>query len=204
MARARTQPRARPSGADVRSVQRTISLLEALSRSGNGASLASLAAAAKLSQATTLRYVATLVQSGVVEKEPADGSYRLGLGLLLLWERAVGDLDPRKVAAPYMDALLDAHRETVNLAAFSHGRLVLIESREGLHPIKMGARIGQEDPLHATGVGKAILAHLGVEERRALLEAHGLPRLTEATITDLATLELELERVREQGYAIDD
>jgi len=185
-------------------VQRTISLLDALSWSGTGATLGSLAVAADLSQATTLRYLSTLVRTGVVEKDAADGTYRLGLGLLLLWERAMGDLDPRKVVGPYMEALRDAHGETVNLAAFWRDRLVLIDAREGFHPIKMGARIGQEVPLHSNAVGKAILAHLGVAKRRDLLEGRELVRLTENTLTDVETLERELTLVRERGYAIDD
>src|SRR5215510_9189491 len=141
VAGAAAQPRIR-AGSEVRAVQRTIALLEALSRSGNGASLRTLSRAAELSEPTALRYLATLVRAGVVDKDPADGTYRLGLGLLLLWERAVGELDPRQVAGPFMEALRDAHGETVNLAAFSRGRLLLIDAREGLHPIKLGARIG--------------------------------------------------------------
>jgi IclR family transcriptional regulator, acetate operon repressor len=185
-------------------VQRTIALLEALSRSGNGASLRTLSGAAALSEPTALRYLTTLVGSGVVDKDPADGTYRLGLGLLLLWERAVGELDPRQVAGPYMEALRDAHGETVNLAVFSRGRLVLIDAREGFHPIKLGARIGQEVPLHSNGVGKAILANLGADQRRGLLEGRELVRLTENTITDVELLERELAEIRARGYATDD
>src|SRR6476646_3681597 len=165
VAGAGTQRRSR-GGSDVRAVQRTISLLDALSWSGAGATLGSLAVAADLSQATTLRYLSTLVRTGVVEKDGVEGTYRLGLGLLLLWERAMGDLDPRQVAGPYMEALRDAHGETVNLAAFCRDRLVMIDAREGFHPIKMGARIGQEVPLHSNAVGKAILAHQNVAKRR--------------------------------------
>jgi IclR family acetate operon transcriptional repressor len=197
-----TEPRS-SAGSDVRAVQRTVSLLEALSGSGAGASLGALALAAGLSQATTLRYLATLVRTGVVEKDPAAGTYRLGLGFLLLWERAVGDLDPRQVAGPYMEALRDAYGETVVLAAFWRERLVLIDAREGVHTIKMGARIGQEVPLHSNGVGKAILAHLDADERAALLEGHELVQVTPNTIVDRAALERELALVRERGYAID-
>jgi IclR family acetate operon transcriptional repressor len=68
----------------------------------------------------------------------------------------------------------------------------------------MGARIGQEVPLHSNGVGKAILAHLGAAERKALLEGHELAPVTENTIVDLDALERELALVRKRGYAIDD
>jgi IclR family acetate operon transcriptional repressor len=203
VAGAAAQPRSR-AGSEVRAVQRTIALLEALSGSGSGASLGALALAAGLSQATTLRYLSTLVGTGVVDRDPVDGTYRLGLGFLLLWERAVGDLDPRQVAGPYMEALRDAHGETVVLGAFARDRLVLIDAREGLHTIKMGARIGQEIPLHSNGVGKAILANLDVEKRRALLEGYDLARVTENTIVDPGALERELALIRERGYAIDD
>jgi IclR family acetate operon transcriptional repressor len=203
VAGATAKPRSR-AGSEVRAVQRTISLLEALSASGTGASLGSLSLAAGLSQATTLRYLSTLVGTGVVERDAVNGSYRLGLGFLLLWERAVGDLNPRQVAGPYMEALRDAHGETVVLGAYSRDRLVLIDAREGLHPIKMGARIGHEVPLHSNGVGKAILAYLDAGKRRALLQGDSLALVTENTIVDPATLERELTLVRERGYAIDD
>ncbi len=203
VAGAAAKPRSR-AGSEVRAVQRTIALLEALSGSGSGTSLGTLALASGLSQPTTLRYLSTLVGTGVVDRDPVDGSYRLGLGFLLLWERAVGDLDPRQVAGPYMEALRDAHGETVVLGAYSRDRLLLIDAREGLHAIKMGARIGHEVPLHSNGVGKAILAHLDAEKRRTLLEQHGLPAVTKNTIVEPAELERELTLVRERGYAIDD
>jgi IclR family acetate operon transcriptional repressor len=192
------------TGTEVRAVQRTIALLEALSGSGTGTSLGSLAVAAGLSQATTLRYLSTLVGTGVVDRDPVDGTYRLGLGFLHLWERAVGDLDPRQVAGPFMEALRDAHGETVVLGAYSGDRLVLIDAREGLHAIKMGARIGYEVPLHSNGVGKAILAHLDTEKRRRLLERYDLAPVTKNTIVDPAALERELALVQERGFAIDD
>ena len=59
--------------------------------------------------------------------------------------------------------------------------------------------------MHSAGVGKAILAHLGAAERRALLlEARACRGSTDATITELEALERELTLVRERGYAVDD
>jgi DNA-binding IclR family transcriptional regulator len=188
----------------VRAVERTLALLESLADAGSdGAGLSILARAADLSEPTALRYLATLSRSDVVEHDPRTNGYRLGPGLLVLWERGFGDVNPRRVGTSLMRELHASYGETVNLATFWNGRVILIDAIEGVHALKRGARVGQEDRLHSTGLGKAILAHLPEAERRSLLREKGQPRITEHTITTLPELERELEEVRARGYAID-
>jgi len=63
--------------------------------------------------------------------------------------------------------------------------------------------VGKRAPLHCTALGKLLLAYLTEEERRKILEQKALPPLTENTITDKRELEKELNKVREQGFALD-
>ncbi len=107
----------------VQAVQRTLRLLEQLGHAGaNGASLAALARAAGLSEPTAMRYLATLADGEFAERDAGTGRYRLGLGVLVLGERALGDVDPRPIVLPYMEQLRTAYGRTVNLAAFRDGQ----------------------------------------------------------------------------------
>ena len=187
----------------VRAVDRTIALIQALGDSEEGASLADLARATGLTEATALRYLGTLVHLDVAERHPTTGRFRLSLKLLLLGERALGSVDPRKVARQDLERLRDQFGETVNLGAYRDGHLVLVDVLEGTHFIKRGAQVGQEDPLHSTGLGKAVLADLPKAERIKLLAQVGMKKYTSHTIVNLDALERELEDVKRIGYAVD-
>ena len=136
-------------------------------------------------ESSALRYLATLAGRGVVEHDGngADSRYRLGIALFSLAERALGNTDVRALALPLMQGLLDRFQETVNLAIFRQRRLVIIESLEGLRSIRQGARVGEQDRLRSTALGKAILATYADNEALALLRAEPVERLTARTIT---------------------
>jgi IclR family acetate operon transcriptional repressor len=189
----------------VQAVERTVRLLDALAETGgHGATLADLARASALREPTAMRYLATLARSGLAERDATTGRYRLGLRVLVLGERALGDVDPRPIVLPYMEQLRRSYGETVNLAAFREDRIILIEVLEGVGSIRIGAKVGEEDLLHSTALGKAILSRLPRDRALALLESRGLSRQTAHTITDVAQIERELETVSRRGYAIDD
>jgi len=117
----------------VRAVERTVRLLTALAEGdGRAKSLGELAHRARMPDPSALRYLATLVRLGLVEHEGsgAQGRYRLGLGVFILGERALGNLDVRAVAIPHMQRLLERYQETVNLAVFRQRRLLIIEVLE--------------------------------------------------------------------------
>jgi len=178
-------------------------LLTALSAGDGGASLAALARASGLTEATALRYLTTLVRLELAERDTTTGQFRLGLGLLVLGERALGALNPRRIANPFMERLRERYGETVNLAVFRRDALVLVEVLEGTHALKRGAQVGQRDPLHSTGLGKAVLAFLPTQERARLLRQTGMKRYTTTTVTEPAALEAQLGIVRQRGYAVD-
>jgi IclR family acetate operon transcriptional repressor len=151
-----------------------------------------------------MRYLATLAGGDFAERDTATGRYRLGLGVLVLSERALGDVDPRPIVLPYMEQLRTSYGHTVNLAAFRENRIVLIEVLEGIRSIRKGARVGEQDALHSTALGKAILAQLPRERAHALLEEQGLHAATDRTLTSIEALEEQFPQIRELGYAVDD
>src|SRR6202022_1552721 len=107
-------------------------------------------------------------------------------------------------AVPYLRKLRDLTRETANLAVVDDEFIVVltrVESREIMRSLtKLGGRVA----MVASGVGKAVLATYSDEGVSAIIRHRGMPRLTEKSIVRPSDLFKELERVRRQGYAVDD
>jgi IclR family acetate operon transcriptional repressor len=103
-----------------------------------------------------------------------------------------------------MRNLLDRFDETVSLAVYEHGEIVIIDGMESRQSIRRGANIGERDNWYISSLGKAIMAHLNANELRRILDTHPFTRPTAKSIRDVDSLLADLERIREQGYALDD
>jgi DNA-binding IclR family transcriptional regulator len=117
--------------------------------------------------------------------------------------RVLDRLDFRRVAQPLLRDLNLQTQETVHLAILQETRAISIEKFVSPQPVGLDARLGGVAPLHCTGVGKTLLAYQGEDLLNQIVQAPGLTRLTAHTITGLPQLRRELERIREQGYALD-
>lgn len=94
--------------------------------------------------------------------------------------------------------------ETVNLVVAQERGMFYVDRIETDWPIRVQLPIGTHVPFHCTASGKAFLSSLRRAEREKLVRALDLKRTTVNTITDRDALLDELDRVRAQGYAIDD
>jgi DNA-binding IclR family transcriptional regulator len=177
-------------------------LLRVLADSPTGLQLAELCRRVGLPKPTTLRLLGPLLDFGLVDCRDG-GRYRLGPECLVLGAAFRGALDLRAEAADLLHALVELSGETVHLAVPDRGRVLYVDKVESPHALRMVSRIGGTNPLHCTALGKAMLAFAGEELVRAAVTA-GLERRTPRTIVELGQLEVELERVRERGFAIDD
>jgi IclR family acetate operon transcriptional repressor len=93
---------------------------------------------------------------------------------------------------------------TARLASNESGYPVFIERIDGEGSIRFHAPLGQREQPHATAAGKAILAYLDESDVRRVIGEAGMTRYTPKTLTEVGTLLTELERVRSEGYALDD
>jgi len=185
-----------------RSVQRVCDVLEALAAAPLGATLSEVAAMTDMPRSTAFRYLATLEERRFVERDAEGNLFRLGQAFGNRPDTSRARLST--VAQPALEKLRDELGETTNLGILEGTSVVhelVLESPEFM---RVAARPGERGMVHATALGKAMCADLPRERIIAILDATGLPALTPKTITTVAELERELQRVREQGYGIDD
>ncbi len=186
----------------IRAVHRVCEILDLLQQASSGAALLDVARATRLPKSSAFRYLATLERRRYVERDPVTGSYRAGSAFLPLRAHEPELLARR--ARPYMERLRDRVEETINLGILEGNRVIYLEIVESHRAMRLAARRGDRDPIHATALGKAIAAHLPDRRVRAILEAEGMPRLTQRTITEQAAYLVELAATRDRGYALDD
>jgi DNA-binding IclR family transcriptional regulator len=183
----------------VQSVDRAITILEVLARSGE-AGVTEIAAGLGVHKSTAFRLVTTLEAHRLVEQAGDRGKYRLGVGLLRLAGATTARLDLVQEARPICRALAAETGETVNIAVLSESSALYLDQAAGSSALQPHNWVGQHIPLHATSNGKVLLSGL---DQVALDEVLGkLSRYTPLTITGKAELRAELDRVRERGYAV--
>lgn len=182
-------------------VDRALQILPFLSEGERD--LADIAALLGVHKSTALRLLQTLEAQGFVRHNDSH-RYRLGSQIFRLASVALGNLDIRPIAAPYIRGLGEQTQQTVHLAAYDDGEVFYIDKYEAQKTVRMYSRLGATAPLHCTGVAKAIVAHRSLKERRELAERITYVRHTERTISSPGEYLAELEKIRERGYAIDD
>jgi DNA-binding IclR family transcriptional regulator len=146
----------------------------------------------------------TLVSRGWLEHDPVSRQFSLGLRVWQLGQRYAGHRDVATLAKPVMDELAAELGETVQMARLDGVENVYIAISEAPRPMRLASSVGMRLHAHGTGIGKALLSQLDPAEARRRLAAVELPRFTDHTLTDVAQLVDVLDRVREQGYALDD
>jgi IclR family acetate operon transcriptional repressor len=189
--------------ATVNSVEHAIRLVELLAGSAQLLSVSQMAQALELPRATVYRLLKTLAQQEWVIQE--DKTYRLSLRLAGLFHGAGAGAQAALAErmTPLLHQLVNETGETAHFAALDGDRVVYLAKVDSPHPIRMFSQIGWRGPLHATGVGKALLAATDAK-LIARICAQGLQRYTPNTIVEQAQLEAELAHIRKQGYALDD
>ena len=180
-------------------ISKAVSVLEAFSPAAPRLSLKQLAVSTGLPQSTAHRLASELVAWGGLERVDG-GGYQIGLRLWEIGALAVRGESVREIALPFMQDLFDAAHENVQLAILD-GTQARVHRED--HRPRSGRTVsgpGGRLPLHATGVGKVLLAY-GSDDLLAAVLANGLTRYTAHTIVLPGHLRRALTKVRREGVA---
>ncbi len=182
----------------VASVARALALLDEVARSDAGLGVNELARRIGVNASTASRLLGTLEDGGLVERSP-EGPYRLGLRLVALSDRVLGQLDVRDRARPWLTWLVQETGETATLSVPGGGEAITVDFVPSSSSVVSMARVGRPSVAHATAAGKVMLAFGSPAARDA--PPGELTAFTERTITDRNALAAELEAVRTSGIA---
>ncbi|HEY5265684.1 MAG TPA: IclR family transcriptional regulator [Acidimicrobiales bacterium] len=189
----------------VQSVARAATLLNEIANKGaGGMSVTQIAERLGVAKSTALALARTLATAGLLRSVDPGPRYVLGLNLLRLGDLVGQQTSIGELGLPTLRLLSSVTGLTARMAMNEGGYPVFIERIDGEGSIRFHASLGQREEPHATAAGKAILAHLDVLNVRTLLAEAGMARYTSKTLTDVDSLLLELERVRSEGFALDD
>ena len=181
----------------VKTTETVFGVIETL-RELDGATLTELTDELGFAKSTVYDHLSTLEQHGYVIRQ--DGEYQLSLRFLDhgIYVKRRRDL-PDEVE-PSLEKLAAETGEVVWFVVEEDGWSYILEMAKGEQAVNTVDRIGRREHLHYHAAGKVILANLPPEETADIIDRHGLPAVTDRTITDRERLDSELEKIRDQGY----
>lgn len=183
---------------EIQSLARGLRILEILAESPKGASVTELAEQLDLDKGSASRLASTLANYAFAEKDVISRRYYLGPQVVSLSRSLLSRLPLREVARPFLRELMEKTGECAHVGILAQGKVLYIDQVESPASLRVNAEVGSLAPLHCTALGKVLLAF-----SRGLLPST-LDRFTDKTLVTPETLRKNLERVREQGFAVDD
>lgn len=184
-------------------VTKVLRILETLQGSATGLQLKDIAQMTRINKSTAYRFLAHLENEGYLFRDDT-GAYIVGPKLARLGSGMAYHGTLRSVSRPVMQRLWTATTETVNLGVISGMDVLYLEVLESSHSFRLASQVGSRRPLHSTALGKAMLSFLNERERESAMSSLHLEKLGPHTITSIPRLKRELEKVRTQGFAVDD
>jgi DNA-binding IclR family transcriptional regulator len=185
-------------------VERALGMLEYVAQEPEGLSNAEISRKLEIPKSSASYILRTLEKQGYLTRDAQTGKYRVGLKILSLSRGALSGIDVREVALPIMRHLMEKTNLTCHLAILDGAEAVYIEKVEPQGFIRMDTWVGRRMLVHATSVGKALVAYIPAERLEKIIAERPMEKRTPKTITTLGRLTKELEKVRTQGYAVDD
>jgi DNA-binding IclR family transcriptional regulator len=187
----------------VQVLDRTIAVLQAVADSETDLPAADIARQLRLHKSTVHRLLVVLESYRLIKKGP-EGAYGLGTRLIELGECAIARLKLSEYAEPHLRNLSEQTGEGAHVTVLNGTELLSIAHVEGRWNLQSLTRTGLRTQIHCTAAGKAVLAFLSDEACGDLIARLQLKRNTRRTIVKPSAMKMELMRVRDMGYAVDD
>lgn len=185
-------------------VEKVVRVVEALKDDPDGLPLQQIAVRTGYVKSSVHRILLSLRRLGYVEQENAGGSYRLGFQFLVLASALAAKTELVKTARPYLHEIVEKFEESAYLAILRGGRGVFVDAEEPARDFRLAAPLFAEVHFHATAAGKAMAAFLPEEYRATLLQNSQFIAVTLHTKTRPSEVARDWEKVRREGYAIND
>lgn len=187
----------------VKSLAKALDVLECFSREAPELGVTEISRRLNLNKSNVHNILTTFEQCGYIERNEEKNKYKLGLKILELSHIINSNLGLHKVVMPFMNSLADEVNETVYFAVPKEGKVIYLEGAYPPSVFSVRSMMGEKAEMYCTAIGKAILAFLPPNEAARALSRQSMAECTPNTITDIAALTHELDRIRAKGYSID-
>lgn len=200
--RPRTQPRdQQPS--TIQALDRGLILLRMLAKE-RSLPLTDIALRLGMPPSTAHRVLVTLEKHGLVDFAVSNQEWSIGIEAFRVGSSYLTRTNLVEVSRNVMRRLMEETGETANLAVPDNGEVVFVSQVETQNPIRAFFAAGMRGHVHASGIGKALLAFRTRGETEQLLQKNGLPEFTPNTLTSPEALYVNLEATRRRGWSFDD
>lgn len=167
------------------------------------AGISSISVDLGLSKSTVFRIIKTLESWDFIQKNEINDKYQLGTFFIKAGEQKKYNLDLAKVSKPIMEELANELGETINLGSLYENKVLSLESVSG----ETSGLISKLPPmfeLYCSGIGKLLMAEFTKEELEFFFEKESISPKTISTITNIKNMESEIEKIKANGYSVDD
>jgi DNA-binding IclR family transcriptional regulator len=177
--------------------------LEIIADTPDELSVSDVAERMQTDKTTAYRMLLTLEEAGYVTRNEYSKRFKLAYKVVSLSRNLLAENEVSKLILQTLRDISSSTEETLHFSVLDGYESVLIHRVKGSHLVNVDFQIGDRAPLHATSIGKVLLAFQDYRFIEEIL-SHDLPKYTENTIIDPDTLRRELQHIRSQGYALDD
>ena len=184
-------------------VERAMAILRCFDEGDDDLGISEIAARTGLRVSTAHRIVRALCGDGFMDQDRRSDRYRLGRTLVLLGQQAASQLG-LEAARPTLERLAAATGESASIGTRQGDEIVVVLVASSSQRLRFDHEQGGRIGLHASAMGKAVLAHSTRDVARAVPADMDLARYTDQTVVDRAALLAELAAIRERGYAVND
>jgi len=191
------------AAAPVGVISKVLRILEVIQAAPSGLGLKAISDSTGIHKSTAHRFLKHLQRENYLIGTEA-GAYLIGPRLWQLTAHVNHRATLHAVARPILWDLWRSTQETVNLAVLDQGSVLYTDVIESPHEFRLVTKVGARRPLHATALGKTLVAFLPAEQKKTILSAMSFQPLTPKSIMNLLQFRQELDKIRSQGYAIDD
>jgi DNA-binding IclR family transcriptional regulator len=187
----------------VNSVLRAAQILQSFSLEKPKYTHAEISKKLGLNKTAVTRLLFSLEKAGFLEKDRQNGTYALTVKLYQIGSVYINLTGIPQAARPHLSELVSRCNESGHLSILHRFEVLYIDKVECSQPIRMMSYVGRKLPAYCTGTGKVLLAYLSGKDLTTFFRVVKRRPLTSTTITERGSLKHELEKIRKQGYAVD-
>jgi IclR family acetate operon transcriptional repressor len=153
---------------------------------------------------STHRILSTLQKHGYVEFDEARQEWMIGIEAFRIGNTYLVRTNLVEAAHKTLRRLMEETGETANLGIADNGDVVFVDQVETHNPIRAFFRPGTRGHMHASGIGKSLLADMPRREVEKIIQLKGQPEFTQKTLITAEGLFSDLDATRQRGWSIDD